>query len=88
MVSVEGERVLAASCIRTPSEGMKVYTKDERSSKSREMVIELLVTDQPKKEICHDPDSHFWQMADKVNVKKVGLIKETQKLFPKQIIRM
>ena len=49
MVSIEGERVLAASCIRKPSENMKVYTKDERSKKSREMVLELLVTDQPKK---------------------------------------
>ena len=82
MVSVEGERVLAASCIRTPSEGMKVYTKDERSSKSREMVIELLVTDQPKKEICHDPDSHFWQMADKVNVKKSRFDKRNPETIP------
>ena len=31
MVSVEGERVLAASCIRKPSDGMKVFTNDERS---------------------------------------------------------
>ena len=43
MVSIEGERVLAASCIREPSEGLKVFTKDERSTKSREMVIEMLV---------------------------------------------
>ena len=59
MVSVEGERVLAASCIRQPTEGMKVSTEDERSEKSRKMVLELLVTDQPVKEDCHDPDSHF-----------------------------
>ena len=47
MVSIEGERVLAASCIRKPSEGMKVSTTDERSEKSRKMILELLVTDQP-----------------------------------------
>ena len=35
MVSIEGERVLAASCIRHPTEGMKVSTEDERSAKSR-----------------------------------------------------
>ncbi len=68
MVSIEGERVLAASCIRKPTEGMKVFTEDEKSSKSRKMVLELLVTDQPNKEDCHDPDSHFWKMAEKVNV--------------------
>ena len=68
MVSIEGERVLAASCIRKPSDGMKVYTNDEKSSKSRQMVLELLVTDQPEKSDCHDPDSHFWKMAEKVDV--------------------
>ena len=70
MVSIEGERVLAASCLRKPSEGMKVSTNDHRSSKSREMVLELLVTDQPVKNISHDPNSHFWNMAEKVNVDK------------------
>ncbi len=82
MVSIEGERVLAASCVRQPSEGMKVYTKDERSRKSREMVIELLVTDQPKKEISHDPDSHFWQMAEKVNVKKSRFDRKSPEIIP------
>ncbi len=82
MVSIEGERVLAASCIRQPSEGIKVFTKDERSSKSREMVIEMLVTDQPKREISHDPDSHFWQMADKVNVKKSRFDRKNPEIIP------
>ena len=59
MVSIEGERVLAASCIRKPTEGMKVLTNDERSIKSRKMVLELLVTDQPDRDTSHDPDSHF-----------------------------
>ena len=31
MVEIEGERVLAASCIRTPTEGMKVSTGTERA---------------------------------------------------------
>ena len=82
MVSIEGERVLAASCIRKPSENMKVYTKDERSKKSREMVLELLVTDQPKKRVAHDPDSHFWQMAKKVEVTKSRFDKREKKLIP------
>ncbi len=70
MVSIEGERVLAASCLREPSEGMKVFTKDTRSEKSRQMVLELLVTDQPQIEVSHDPESHFWKMAKKVDVSK------------------
>ncbi len=70
MVNIEGERVLAASCIRKPAEGMKVTTLDERSTKSREMVIELLVTDQPEKSDSHDPNSHFWNMAKKTNVER------------------
>ena len=30
MVEIEGERVLAASCVRTPSEGMTVFSKGDR----------------------------------------------------------
>jgi formate dehydrogenase major subunit len=68
MVHVEGERVLAASCLRQPSEGMKVSTTVERAAKAREMVLELLATDQPKRAMAHDPDSRFWRWADRVGV--------------------
>ncbi len=47
MVEIEGERVLAASCIRTPSPGMKVKTQTDRAKTARKMVAELLLTDQP-----------------------------------------
>lgn len=47
LVEVEGERVLVASCIRTPSEGMVVRTSSARAEKSRRLVLELLATDQP-----------------------------------------
>ena len=47
MVEVEGERVLAASCIRRPTTGMKVYTGSERARSARGMVLELLMADQP-----------------------------------------
>ena len=46
MVEVEGERVLAASCIRKPTEGMKVKATSDRAKTARQMVFELLVTDQ------------------------------------------
>ena len=68
MVEIEGERVLAASCKRTPAIGMKVKTQTERARTSRELVMELLVADQPERETSHDPTSHFWAQADAVGV--------------------
>ncbi|WP_288901118.1 formate dehydrogenase subunit alpha [uncultured Sneathiella sp.] len=65
MVEVEGERVLAASCIRKPTDGMKVRTATVRAEKSRKMVMELLIADQPDRETAYDANSHFWQMADR-----------------------
>ncbi|WP_282077983.1 formate dehydrogenase subunit alpha [Epibacterium ulvae] len=64
MVEIEGERTLAASCIREPSEGMVVTTNNARATNARKMVMELLVTDQPKQEEAHDKSSHLWDMAE------------------------
>jgi len=64
MVQVEGERVLAASCLRRPMDGMVVDTQTERATKARNMVLELLVADQPDRATAHDADSKFWQWAD------------------------
>ncbi|MEM7720238.1 MAG: formate dehydrogenase subunit alpha [Pseudomonadota bacterium] len=61
MVEVEGERTLVASCIRPVADGMVVNTATERAEKSRKLVAELLVADQP--EVKHDASSHFWDMA-------------------------
>src|SRR3954451_10016952 len=68
MVEVEGERVLAASCIRKPQPGMKVNTASESAKTARKLVFELLVGDQPAREVAHDPDAHFWNWADKLEV--------------------
>jgi len=68
MVEIEGERVLAASCIRKPNAGMKVVTASKRAKKAREMVFELLVADQPDRTKHHDDDSRFWQWAEDVGV--------------------
>ena len=65
MVEIEGERVLAASCIRTPSEGMVVDTASERAAgAARRMVLELLLADQPARADAHDADSKLWRWAD------------------------
>ena len=64
MVEIEGERVLAASCIRTPTEGMVVTTANDRATRARKMVVEMLLADQPARETAHDRSSHLWDMAD------------------------
>ena len=68
MVEVEGERVLAASCIRRPAQGMKVHTDSERARGARRMVMELLVADQPPRETAHDAGSRLWQWAERMDV--------------------
>lgn len=68
MVEIDGERTLAASCIRTPKPGMSVITNSHRAESARRMVFELLVADQPARETSHDPESSFWTWAGKVGV--------------------
>jgi formate dehydrogenase major subunit len=68
MVEVEGERVLTASCIRKPSPNMVVKSASERAKKARDMVIELLMADQPERPHAHDGVSKFWHWSDKTGV--------------------
>ena len=68
MVEIEGERVLAASCIRTPTEGMVVHSENHRARTARKMVMELLVADQPSRDTAHDPDSKLWRYAETQHV--------------------
>ena len=70
MVEIEGERALAAACIRRPSEEMVVHTHSKRAKASRRMVFELLAADQPEREIAHEHDSHFWRQADDLAIAK------------------
>ncbi|MGH6922018.1 MAG: formate dehydrogenase subunit alpha, partial [Geminicoccaceae bacterium] len=69
MVEIEGERVLAASCIRKPTSGMKVVTASDRARTARRMVMELLLADQPERAVAHHPDSRLWQWADRMDVR-------------------
>jgi formate dehydrogenase major subunit len=69
MVEIEGERVLAASCVRKPAPGMKVNSATERARTARRMVFELLVSDQPERAAhAHDPQSKFWNWADRMGI--------------------
>ncbi len=68
MVEIEGERVLAASCLRKPVEGMVVSTNSAKATTAQTLVMELLVADQPKRALAHQQNSHLWQWADKLSV--------------------
>ena len=66
MVEIDGERTLAASCIRTPTAGMAVKTATERAEASRKMVFEMLLADQPARDVAHQHDSKFWRWTDQL----------------------
>ncbi len=78
MVEIEGERTLAASCKRQPTEGINVQTASRRATKARNMVMELLVADQPPRSETPDPDSRFWKMADQMGVDESRFIARSQ----------
>ncbi|GAA0581844.1 formate dehydrogenase subunit alpha [Halomonas salifodinae] len=69
MVEIEGERALAASCLREAAPGMVVKSADsERARTAREGVMELLLVDQPERDDSPDRSSHFWAMADQLAI--------------------
>ena len=82
MVEIEGERTLAASCIREPQPGMVVNSATQRAEAARKMVIEMLVTDQPDREVAHDKSSHFWDMVELNDVHESRLPRLEQDCVP------
>jgi len=69
MVEIEGERTLAASCLREAQPGMVVRSaSSKRACEAREVVLELLLADQPPREQAPDRSSHLWQTADAIGV--------------------
>jgi formate dehydrogenase major subunit len=69
MVEIEGERTLAASCLREAQPGMVVRSASStRAREAREVVLELLLADQPPREQAPDRSSHLWHTADTAGV--------------------
>ena len=69
MVEVEGERTLAASCLRQAAPGMVVKSvSSARAQAARKMVMEMLLVDQPERDQSPDRASHFWAMADQLAI--------------------
>src|SRR5258708_36396847 len=50
VVEIKGERTLAPSCCRLPTQGMEVTTNSARALTSQKMVLELLLSDMPKEQ--------------------------------------
>jgi formate dehydrogenase major subunit len=67
LVEIEGERVLAASCIRAPAPGMVVRSASERARHARRMVFDLLLADMPEGE-ARDGNGGFARWAEQVGV--------------------
>jgi formate dehydrogenase major subunit len=68
VVEIDGERVLAPSCCRFPSNGMKVTTNSVRAVKSQKLVLELLQADMPETAYTRHNEVDDW--ARKLGVGK------------------
>lgn len=66
MVEIDGERVLAPSCCRYPSEGMKVDSQSQRALHSQKMVLEMLKSDVSEQPHTLNSELDYW--AGKLDV--------------------
>ena len=62
MVEVEGEKTLSASCLRKPEPGLIVKINSERAVRSRELVFELLRSEQ------NEPGGDFKHWLGEMNI--------------------
>ena len=66
VVEISGERPLAPSCCRTPTEGMQVSSHSERARHSQKMVLELLRSDVADTAYTRESELELW--ADKLAI--------------------
>jgi formate dehydrogenase major subunit len=60
VVEIKGERVLAPSCCRTPTDGMEVTTDSPRAHASQKMVVELLLSDVAETSYTLNSELDYW----------------------------
>ena len=60
VVEIEGERVLAPSCCRTPTPGMVVHSRNARARRSQRLVLELLQADMAETRYRADNELDHW----------------------------
>jgi len=66
VVEIEGERALAPSCCRQPTEGMVVYSNNDRARQSQALVLELLKADVGEAKFTGTSELDQW--CDRLNV--------------------
>ena len=77
VVEIDGERALAPSCCRYPTQDMQVHSTNERALHSQKMVLELLKSDMPEGESSpYTPRSELDEWAQKLGV--------TESRFPRR----
>lgn len=77
VVEIDGERALAPSCCRYPTEGMSVKSNSKRAQHSQKIVLELLKSDMPTgPDAAYTPHSELEHWADKLLV--------TESRFPRR----
>lgn len=81
VVEIAGERVLAPSCCRAPTPGMKVESTSARAVAAQKMVLELLVSDAGKAsaELTTKSKLLFW--ADRLQAPR-GRLPERESVAP------
>jgi formate dehydrogenase major subunit len=78
VVEITGERVLAASCRRVPTEGMAVVTDSARARQARAGVFELLAAGMPERAAAPDPQAPFWQWMERTGADATRLRRVVQ----------
>jgi formate dehydrogenase major subunit len=88
VVEIEGERVLAPSCCRAPTAGMKVKAQSDRALKSQKMVLEMLLSDMPEQgykwegDDASQPHGELSDWAQRMQVKVRGELKALRREQP------
>lgn len=71
VVEIDGERALAPSCCRYPTEDLQVKSSSERARHSQKIVLELLKSDMPTEaDSPYTPRSELDVWAEKIGVEK------------------
>ena len=82
VVEIQGEKTLTASCIRQPTQGMKVFTNTRKVEKSQNLILELLLSDQPKNKYQNFQGNHFWNILNKKKINKSRFLKKNKDYVP------
>ena len=79
VVEVQGEKTLTASCIRKPTQGIRVYTNTTKVENSQNLILELLLADQPKIKHKNLLKNQFWDVLNKKKINQSRFLQKNSK---------